>query len=86
MRVLQTLALPLGYSALRKVNSVFRSRLRNTEVGALERNRTTDTGIFSPPLYQLSYKGVYLREPTNNPKKGLATRMGLEPMTSSVTG
>ena len=42
--------------------------------GASERNRTTDTGIFSPLLYRLSYRGK------------LATRMGLEPMTSAVTG
>ena len=26
-------------------------------VGASGRNRTTDTGIFSPLLYQLSYRG-----------------------------
>ena len=26
--------------------------------GAFERNRTTDTGIFSPLLYQLSYRGI----------------------------
>ena len=26
--------------------------------GASERNRTTDTGIFSPLLYQLSYRGM----------------------------
>ncbi len=38
------------------------------------RNRTIDTGIFSPLLYQLSYRGK------------LATRNGLEPSTSSVTG
>ena len=44
--------------------------------GAFDRNRTSDTGIFSPLLYQLSYKGT----------KNLATRMGLEPTTSSVTG
>ena len=42
--------------------------------GASERNRTTDTGIFSPLLYRLSYRGK------------MATRMGLEPMTSAVTG
>ena len=42
--------------------------------GAFERNRTTDTGIFSPLLYQLSYKGK------------MATRRGLEPLTSAVTG
>ena len=43
-------------------------------LGASGRNRTNDTRIFSPLLYQLSYKGK------------LATRMGLEPTTSSVTG
>ena len=42
--------------------------------GAFERNRTTDTGIFSPLLYQLSYRGI------------MATRRGLEPLTSAVTG
>ena len=38
------------------------------------RNRTTDTQIFSLLLYRLSYQGK------------LATRKGLEPSTSSVTG
>ena len=42
--------------------------------GASDRNRTNDTGIFSPLLYLLSYRG----------KK--ATRIGLEPTTPSVTG
>ena len=43
--------------------------------GASEWSRTTDTGIFSPLLYQLSYRG-----------RKMATRRGLEPLTSSVTG
>ena len=43
--------------------------------GASGRNRTIDTGIFSPLLYRLSYRG-----------KKMATRNGLEPSTSSVTG
>ena len=42
--------------------------------GASDRNRTNDTGIFSPLLYQLSYRGI------------MATRIGLEPTTPSVTG
>ena len=42
---------------------------------ALGRNRTTDTVIFSHMLYRLSYQGPYM-----------ATRKGLEPSTSSVTG
>ena len=44
--------------------------------GASGRNRTTDTGIFSPLLYRLSYRGI----------KKMATRNGFEPSTSSVTG
>ena len=28
-------------------------------IGASDRNRTNDTGIFSPLLYQLSYRGKY---------------------------
>ena len=48
--------------------------LHQHENGASERNRTTDTGIFSPLLYQLSYRG------------NMATRRGLEPLTSAVTG
>ena len=43
-------------------------------LGALGRNRTTDTVIFSHMLYRLSYQGI------------MATRKGLEPSTSSVTG
>ncbi len=77
--------------------------------GASGRNRTIDTGIFSPLLYRLSYRGVlaaqlpvpvpkkltassketgyrFRKEPTANSKKELATRMGLEPTTSAVTG
>ena len=42
--------------------------------GALGRNRTTDTVIFSHMLYRLSYQGT------------MAMRKGLEPSTSSVTG
>ena len=42
--------------------------------GASGRSRTNDTRIFSPLLYQLSYRGI------------LATKKGLEPSTSGVTG
>ena len=44
--------------------------------GASGRNRTNDTRIFSPLLYQLSYRGVV----------AMATQRGLEPTTSAVTG
>ena len=61
-------------------------------VGASGRNRTTDTGIFSPLLYRLSYRGILkpAQQPTyaikQAPLKKVATRNGLEPSTSSVTG
>ncbi len=50
------------------------SYFRTQTPGATGRNRTADTRIFSPLLYRLSYRGK------------MATRMGLEPTTSAVTG
>ena len=47
------------------------------QIGGQRRDRTADTGIFSPLLYQLSYLAAY---------KKMATWMGLEPTTSAVTG
>ena len=88
MRVLQTLALPLGhvtifgatvaapygaadeartrYLHLGKVALYQMSYGRRmcilceeyTRNGASDRNRTNDTGIFSPLLYRLSYRGI----------------------------
>ena len=62
-------------------------------LGASGRNRTNDTRIFSPLLYQLSYRGISrarrrpsLRRARNRFFPFLAIRMGLEPTTSSVTG
>jgi hypothetical protein len=46
IKVLQTLTLPLGYSA------VF-------TFGGQTRNRTRDTRIFSPLLYRLSYLAIF---------------------------
>ncbi len=96
IKALQASALPLGYGAilqktLSRVFCVWSGRrdsnsrrspwqgdalpLSHSRVnGAFDWNRTSDTWIFSPLLYQLSYKGK------------LATRKGLEPSTSSVTG
>ena len=73
--------------------------------GASGRNRTNDTGIFSPLLYQLSYRGKRNRfasktadlarrgnaeksmtVPHGTALEKMATRRGLEPLTSSVTG
>ena len=46
--------------------------------GAQRRNRTTDTGIFSPLLYRLSYLGFLYKE--------VAGVTRLELATSCVTG
>ena len=40
--------------------------------GASGRNRTTDTGIFSPLLYQLSYRGIIWRPGTGSNRRPLA--------------
>ena len=53
--------------------------IHHKTIGGFKWNRTTDTGIFSPLLYQLSYKAIPLY-------KKMATWNGLEPSTSSVTG
>ena len=92
--VLQTVALPLGYGTIYGADDEARTRYLHlgkvalyqmsyirTLNGAFGRNRTNDTWIFSPLLYQLSYRGVlriYILF--------MATRNGLEPSTSSVTG
>ena len=60
--------------------------------GASGWNRTNDTGIFSPLLYQLSYRGGLRKKPPARASAAsaalhkMATRIGLEPTTSSVTG
>ena len=55
-------------------------------VGASGRNRTSDTRIFSPLLYQRSYRGKYMKTGKAGFRRKMATRNGLEPSTSSVTG
>ena len=72
IRVLQTHALPLGYDAKNGANDEARTRYLHLgkvalyqmsyirrKGGASGRNRTTDTGIFSPLLYRLSYRGKW---------------------------
>ena len=54
--------------------------------GASGRSRTNDTRIFSPLLYQLSYRGILSRVRLGSDALKMATRNGLEPSTSSVTG
>ena len=77
---LQRLSVPLERITRLELATSTLARWRSTRWaksanGASDRNRTNDTGIFSPLLYLLSYRGVRL-----------ATWMGLEPTTSSVTG
>ena len=52
-------------------------------IGAFGRNRTTDTGIFSPLLYRLSYKGI-LRSGTGSNRRPLAWQASV--LTSWTTG
>ena len=47
------------YLHLGKVALYQMSYIRKAKGGASGRNRTTDTRIFSPLLYQLSYRGKY---------------------------
>ncbi len=70
IRVLQTHALPLGYVAEYGAGNGTRTRYLHLGKVALYQmsyaricgasgwNRTADTRIFSPLLYQLSYRGV----------------------------
>ena len=61
-----------------------RMTTRPLQNGASGRNRTNDTVIFSHMLYQLSYRGKHSR--LRFFFSEVATRRGLEPLTSSVTG
>ena len=95
MKVLQTFALPLGYGTkLRRTHSVHRNH------GAVDETRTRDLHLGKVALYQLSYyrkwcpgtesnhRHVDFQStalPTELPGQ-MATRKGLEPSTSSVTG
>ena len=95
MKVLQTFALPLGYGTkLRRTHSVHRNH------GAVDETRTRDLHLGKVALYQLSYyrkrcpgtesnhRHVDFQStalPTELPGQ-VATRKGLEPSTSSVTG
>ena len=47
--------LPLNYTRIYVKHSAQKSLLRNAQ----NRNRTSDTRIFSPLLYQLSYLGMF---------------------------
>ena len=99
MRVLQTLALPLGHVTIMSEKPAYGSRFplffgaadeartrylhlgkvalyqmsygrmmyilegrMYKNLGASDRNRTNDTGIFSPLLYRLSYRGMWRPE------------------------
>ena len=95
MKVLQTFALPLGYGTkLRRTRCVRRNN------GAVDETRTRDLHLGKVALYQLSYyrkwcpgtesnhRHVDFQStalPTELPGR-MATRKGLEPSTSSVTG
>ena len=44
------------------------TRWAKSAIGASDRNRTNDTGIFSPLLYQLSYRGIWRPRRGSNPR------------------
>ena len=52
--------------------------------GASDRNRTNDTGIFSPLLYQLSYRGKKWRPGTGSNRRPLAWQASV--LTNWTTG
>ena len=54
----RTRYLHLGKVALYQMSYARESAQRMLRDGASGRNRTNDTRIFSPLLYQLSYKGI----------------------------
>ena len=54
----RTRYLHLGKVALYQMSYARRMRSLLTTHGASGRNRTNDTRIFSPLLYQLSYRGI----------------------------
>ena len=79
----RTRYLHLGKVALYQMSYARIMRNLLTTHGASGRNRTNDTWIFSPLLYQLSYRGI---SDIIDIRREMATQNGLEPSTSSVTG
>ena len=96
MRVLQTLALPLGYVTIQEKRLLGAVSL----FGAGDEARTRYLDLGKVALYQMSYARKWcLRSELNQRhadfqsaalptelQRHMATKMGLEPTTSSVTG
>ena len=96
MRVLQTLALPLGYVTIYEKRS-FRS---DSHFGAGDEARTRYLDLGKVALYQMSYARKWCLRSESNQRhvdfqstalptelqRHMATEKGLEPSTSSVTG
>ena len=97
MRVLQTLALPLGYVTRWKKEQLACSFF---VCGAGDEARTRYLDLGKVALYQMSYARAWCLRPGSNWRhadfqsaalptelpRHMATKMGLEPTTSSVTG
>ena len=71
----RTRYLHLGKVALYQMSYARRMRDLSITHGASGRNRTNDTRIFNPLLYQLSYRGIKTLSAT------LVGTTGLEPVT-----
>jgi hypothetical protein len=81
------------YSLLRLATSLIlhiepSAPLHQESNGGSERNRTADTRIFSPLLYQLSYRAVFNYQLflNNIILREMAEPTGFEPAISCVTG
>ena len=64
----RTRYLHLGKVALYQMSYTRKYVVAQPQRGAQGRNRTSDTGIFSPLLYQLSYRGEWRRGRDLNPR------------------
>ena len=96
MRVLQTLALPLGYVTIQEKRLLGAVSL----FGAGDEARTRYLDLGKVALYQMSYARKWCLRSESNQRhadfqsaalptelqRQMATKMGLEPTTSSVTG
>ena len=73
----------------RRMHVVFRGvgtdRAEEQDDGGRGRNRTADTGIFNPLLYQLSYPAGKLQAAPNGPQRGrVLHRVAVDPSSYTV--
>jgi hypothetical protein len=86
--VLYTYSLPGKQCPAAQIKTqLFPPGINRVGPGAAGRNRTTDTRIFSPLLYRLSYRGKTTgQHPLQAADPNLAELTGIEPAISGLTG